>query len=165
MSSKDKVKVKEFNTIVDTCSDKLYRFALKITKDESSAHDVVQESFERMWVRRDDVEVEKAKAFLFKVAYNLMMDRKRKEKRESLVEDVPEVGSDDQYSDLKEVLHRALNTLPKHYKSVILLRDYEGYSYKEIGEITKMSEAQVKVTIYRARVQLKEYIGSVNVLI
>lgn len=159
------MKVKDFNTIVDSSSDKLYRFALKITRDESTAQDIVQESFERLWIRKDDVETEKAKAFLFKVAYNLMMDKKRKEKRESLVEDVPEHGTNEQYSDLKEILHKALNTLPEHYKSVILLRDYEGYSYKEIGEISGMSEAQVKITIYRARVSLKEYIGSVNAII
>ena len=42
---------------------------------------------------------------------------------------------------------------------MILLRDYEGYDYKEIGEITGLSESQVKVYIYRGRVALKEFIG------
>jgi RNA polymerase sigma-70 factor (ECF subfamily) len=45
------------------------------------------------------------------------------------------------------------------------LRDYEGYSYEEIGEITGLNESQVKVYIYRARLALKQYIGSLeNVL-
>ena len=46
-----------------------------------------------------------------------------------------------------------------------MLRDYEGYSYKEIGEITGLSEAQVKVYIFRARVFLKNYIGSMDAVI
>jgi RNA polymerase sigma-70 factor (ECF subfamily) len=40
-----------------------------------------------------------------------------------------------------------------------MLRDYEGYSYEEIGEITALNPSQVKVYIYRARLALKEYIG------
>jgi RNA polymerase sigma-70 factor (ECF subfamily) len=63
---------------------------------------------------------------------------------------------------LKEVLRDALDKLPEIQKSVIMLRDYEGYDYKEIGEITNLSESQVKVYIYRGRVALKEYIGSLS---
>ena len=58
------------------------------------------------------------------------------------------------------MLDFALQQLPDIQKSVILLRDYEGYSYKEIGDITNLSEAQVKVYIYRARLFLKKYIVS-----
>jgi RNA polymerase sigma-70 factor (ECF subfamily) len=45
---------------------------------------------------------------------------------------------------------------------VVLLRDYEGYNYQEIGELTNLSESQVKVYIYRARLFLKKYIGSIE---
>ena len=44
-------------------------------------------------------------------------------------------------------------------RSVVMLRDYEGYDYSEIGEICKLSESQVKAYIFRARKQLKEYFG------
>jgi len=64
------------------------------------------------------------------------------------------------YNDLKEVLEEALTRLPDIQRSVVLLRDYEGYSYEEIGEITGLNEAQVKVYIYRARVGLKKYLVS-----
>jgi DNA-directed RNA polymerase specialized sigma24 family protein len=43
-----------------------------------------------------------------------------------------------------------------------MLRDFEGYTYEEIGEITGLNESQVKVYIYRARLALKEYIGSIE---
>ena len=69
------------------------------------------------------------------------------------------------YSDLKEVLNEAVDRLPEIQRSVVLLRDYEGYSYEEIGRITGLNESQVKVYIYRARVALKNYIGSLDVVI
>jgi len=50
-------------------------------------------------------------------------------------------------------------------KSAVLLRDYEGYSYKEIGEVMGLSEAQVKINIYRGRLSLKNYIGTIETVI
>ena len=64
-----------------------------------------------------------------------------------------------------EVLNEAIKQLPEIQRSVILLRDYEGYSYKEIGEIVELNESQVKVYIYRARVFLKNYIGSMDMVV
>ena len=70
-----------------------------------------------------------------------------------------------QYSDLNEILHEALERLPEYQKTPVMLRDYEGYSYKEIGEITGLSEAQVKINIYRGRIALKNYIGRIETVI
>ena len=69
------------------------------------------------------------------------------------------------YSDLKEILDEAIETLPEIQKSVILLRDYEGYSYKEIGDIVELTESQVKVYIFRGRLALKKYIGSMEMVL
>ena len=66
---------------------------------------------------------------------------------------------------MKEILNEALEKLPKDQKSVILLRDYEGYAYDEISEITGLSESQVKVYIYRARVFLKNYIKNPELVV
>ena len=66
------------------------------------------------------------------------------------------------YTDLNEILHEALERLPEQQKTAVMLRDYEGYSYKEIGEITGLSEAQVKINIYRGRLALKNYIGKIE---
>jgi RNA polymerase sigma-70 factor (ECF subfamily) len=64
-----------------------------------------------------------------------------------------------------EKLEKGLSRLPAVQRSVVMLRDYEGYSYKEIAGMTQLSEAQVKVYIYRARVFLKEFVGSVEALV
>jgi RNA polymerase sigma-70 factor (ECF subfamily) len=67
--------------------------------------------------------------------------------------------------DLKEVLDAALATLPAIQRSVVLLRDLEGYSYEEIAELTGLNLPQVKVYIYRGRTALKDYIGQLDLVL
>ncbi len=152
----------EYNKCVDEHADGLYRFILKNIKDEEEARDVVQDAFEKMWRNKENVEGTKAKSYLFTTGYHTMIDRIRKQKHVSSYTEVNEESlfHNGQYTDLKEILNSAINLLPDTQKAVILLRDYEGYSYEEIGKITGLNESQVKVYIYRARLFLKEYIGS-----
>ncbi|MDP2337794.1 MAG: RNA polymerase sigma factor, partial [Bacteroidota bacterium] len=114
-----------------------------------------------------NVNAEKVKSYLFTTAYHTMIDVLRKDKRQAYLEDyqISENSHNDQYSDLAEILNEAVKQLPDIQRTVILLRDYEGYSYKEIGDITTLSEAQVKVYIYRARVFLKSYIGKMDLVV
>ena len=153
---------REYNDCVDRHADGVYRFILKNIKDEQDAQDVVQDAFERLWVNRKKLNAGKAKSYLFTTAYHTMIDHIRKAKHEGSIEDMRETASNtyNDYSDLKEILDEALSKLNEVQRSVILLRDYEGYSYQEIGEITGLNESQVKVYIYRARVFLKNYIVS-----
>ena len=60
---------------------------------------------------------------------------------------------------LKRELEMALQQLTPLQKSLILLKDYEGYSYEEIGKITALNPNQVKVYLHRARLQLREFVG------
>lgn len=154
----------EYNECVDSHADGLYRFILKNMKDEEEARDIVQDSFEKMWMKHDDVEASKAKSYLFTTGYHTMIDRIRKLKKLSDMTEVNEVSlfHTEQYSDVKQIVNNAVNMLPEKQKAVITLRDYEGYSYDEIGEITGLNVSQVKVYIYRARLFIKEYIGSIE---
>ncbi|MDR3247050.1 MAG: RNA polymerase sigma factor [Prevotellaceae bacterium] len=156
----------EYNKCVDKYADGLYRFALKIMNEMDMAKDIVQETFEKMWVSRKTVEVSKAKSYLFTVAYHSMIDKKRQIKLfDKYVNETFDDVHNEQYSDLNELLHRAAERLPDIQKSVLLLRDYEGYSYEEIENITGLSLSQVKVYIHRARLQMKQYIGSMDAVI
>jgi RNA polymerase sigma-70 factor (ECF subfamily) len=150
----------EYNKAVDLYSDNLYRFVLKSCRNEEMAQDVVQDSFEKLWMKLDSVEGTKVKSYLFTTGYHTMLDAIKKEKRMVEMEGSNELSHkhSEQYSDLSEVLQVALNRLPEIQRSVILLRDYEGYSYEEIGEVTNLNESQVKVYIYRARLSLKNYL-------
>ena len=159
--------VKEYNQSVDLYSDNVFRFILKNIKDEERARDIVQDSYEKLWRNAENVNADKVKSYLFTTAYHTMIDVLRKDKRQTYMEDyrIPEDTHNEQYSDLAEILNVAVKQLPDIQRTVILLRDYEGYSYKEIGEVTSLSEAQVKVYIYRARVFLKNYIGKMDLVV
>lgn len=155
--------VSEYNKTVELHSDGLYRFLLKNVKDSEKARDLVQETYTKLWLKVEEVSFEKSKSYLFTAGYHTMIDQMRREKRhvDYTVNEMKTgmTSSNRQYSDLSEVLNEALDRLPEIQKSVILLRDYEGYSYEEIEKITGLNESQVKVYIYRGRVALKEYIG------
>jgi len=76
------VTISDYNRCVDRYSDNLYRFILKNIRDEGKAQDVVQDTFEKMWVKRENIAAEKARSYLFTAGYHTMIDRIRKEKRE-----------------------------------------------------------------------------------
>ncbi len=156
--------VSEYNKCVDNFSDGVYRFILHNIRDKDDAKDIVQDTFEKLWMTYTNVNFEKAKSYIFTTAYRTMVDKIRRAKKSEKMEDshLNTLTDNRHYSDVKQVLNEALTKLPEMQKSVILLRDYEGYSYQEIGEITNLNESQVKVYIYRARTFLKEYIGSVE---
>ena len=157
--------VSDYDRCVGRYSDNLYRFALKSLRDSDLAKDIVQESFLRLWENRAAVIAGKEKSYLFTVAYRLIVDQVRFGKRyagdETLLGNRLSSG-EKSYSDLSEVVQRYLDRLPARQKLLIMLRDYEGYSYREIAEMTSLSEAQVKVYIFRARVALKKSIGDIN---
>ncbi len=158
--------VKEYNSCVEMHADGVYRFILKNIRDEDKAQDVVQESFTRMWERVDEITYEKSKSYLFTTAYHTMIDMVRKEQRQTSLQRGYEntLRTENEYSDLGEILDEAVEKLPEIQRSVLLLRDYEGYSYKEIGDITGLNESQVKVYIFRARMTLKEYLVSMDMV-
>jgi RNA polymerase sigma-70 factor (ECF subfamily) len=151
---------KEYNLSVDLFADRLYRFIVKNLKHEEDAKDIVQNTFEILWTRRREVIFEKARAYLFTVGYRNMIDHLRKSRRMSLVDDFAEDtgGGQQEPRDLKAVLLQALDRLSGVQRSLVLLKDYEGYSYAEIAQITDLSESQVKVYLHRARLKMRAYL-------
>lgn len=151
---------REYNNCVRTYADGVYRFILKNLKLKHDAEDIVQSAFAALWEQRATVVAETAKSLLFTIAYRKMIDWIRKNKRMAFVDsvDVYETRSIHQQPDLKGILNKALDQLDETKKALVLLKDYEGYSYGEIGTITGLNESQVKVYLHRARLQLRDYI-------
>jgi len=157
--------IQDYNACVNLYSDGIFRFIVKNMRDEFEAENIVQNTFEKLWVRIEKVEMETAKAYLFKIAYNNMIDVIRKNKRHTDLESVGNVASESyEYDNLIEYVNKAVNELPEKQKSALTLRDYEGHDYRSIGEITGMSESQVKVNIFRARKYIKEYINKLELM-
>lgn len=155
---------KEYNDCVNLYADNVYRFIVKNLRHEEDARDVVQTAFEKLWRAREEVDNSKCKSYLFTVAYNGMIDHLRKIKRVYLKEEFKEEARvlNRQHNNTKEILERALARLSETQRSLVLLKDYEGYSYEEIGKIMNLSESQVKVYLHRARLQLKDYLVKVE---
>jgi RNA polymerase sigma factor (sigma-70 family) len=155
---------KEYNECVNLYADNVYRFIVKNLRHEEDARDVVQTAFEKLWRNREDVDGNKSKSYLFTVAYNSMIDHLRKIKRIQLKDDFKEDSRiyHKETNNLKAILEVALGKLSETQRSLVMLKDYEGYSYEEIGKIMNLSESQVKVYLHRARLQLKEYIVKVE---
>jgi RNA polymerase sigma factor (sigma-70 family) len=151
---------KEYNDCVKNYADNVYRFILKNLRHEDDAKDVVQTAFEKLWRNRSEVQAEKSKSYLFTVAYHQMIDHIRKTKRVSFKEDFAEDAGivDKHMGNIKRELDLALLRLNDLQRSLVLLKDYEGYTYEEIGKITSLNESQVKVYLHRARLQLKNYL-------
>jgi len=135
----------------------VYRFIVKNIRNKEDARDIVQTAFEKLWINREKVEMLKAKSYLFTVAYHQMIDQIRKKKNVVMTDTFDENAnaSSQGNQELKQILLHAINNLNPTQKCLILLKDYEGYSYQEIGEIMQLSESQVKVYLHRARLILK----------
>jgi RNA polymerase sigma factor (sigma-70 family) len=157
---------KEYNKAVEEFADNIYRFVLKHIKNKMLADDVVQETFAKVWEKHETVEAEKVKSYLFTTAYHCMIDVIKKESRSSSIDgyDKAAANNDAIQFDIKDILNKALDTLPEIQKTVIVLRDYEGYAYDEIAEITGLNESQVKVYIFRGRQTLKNYLKAIELV-
>lgn len=154
----------EFNKCVDENADSVFRFIMKSIKEAAQAEDITQAAFEKLWRKHKSVNAEKARSYLFTTAYHTMIDHFRINKRIVHTADFdPESKiSQSLYTGAKDVINQALSKLPQQQQTVLLLRDYEGYSYDEIADISGLNIVQVKVYIYRARKSLQRYLISIN---
>ena len=153
------MKRQEFNDVVDIHSGNLFRFAVNFLRCSDDAQYIVQDVFEKLWVNREKVEMEKAKSWLFTCTHNAMLNFVKKRSRIDYKEtnQLPEsANAFDASFESKQVVDLAVSILPPIQKSIILMRDLEGYSYDEIGELLNLSPSQVKVYLFRARMKIKK---------
>jgi RNA polymerase sigma factor (sigma-70 family) len=155
----------EYNNAIREYSRNLLRFVAKSLKDEKAAEDIVQDCFLKLWEHRNNVDARKLKSWLFTTAHHHLINylkRASKFTSEEFAEiSIPAVSD----FDIRELIDKALDQLPQTQKSIILLRDLEGYSYEEIADIMQLSDAQVKVYLFRGRQKIKELLKSVHTII
>lgn len=151
---------RQYNECVDLHADHVFRFIVKNLRHEEDSRDIVQTSFEKLWVNRDRIDPERSKSYLFTIAYHQMIDHIRKNKKVELREPAlhNHPVTHQPQAQMQQILHEALQRLSDTQRSLVLLKDYEGYSYEEIAEITSLNLSQVKVYLHRARIQLKNWL-------
>lgn len=156
---------KEYNRAVEEYSDSLYGYALKFLRNSEDANDAVQDSFEKLWKNRRKVDYDKVKSWLFTTAHNAMVNWLNKNNRLQPVQekDLKSTYVDTDFEN-RELIDQILLELPPIQRSIVLLRDLEGYSYQEIGAMLDLNDSQVKVYLFRARKKLKKHLIRLDVL-
>lgn len=157
---------KEYNISVKEYSGRLYGYAIKWLRNEHDANDLVQDVYGKLWQFRKKVSNDKVKSWLFTAMHNALVNFTKK-KKALFIEDVTytEPLARNHDYDLEDLIEKSLSSLPKVQRSIIILRDQEGYNYAEIGEILELKESQVKVYLFRARQKVKNQLKDLTVLV
>lgn len=148
--------------------NRVFWFVVKSIGDTDAAKDIVQDCYLKLWQEGNKVDEDKVKAWLFAVAHNSMINYLKKKNRSVSLElpSHPEPWVAEKMDfDVKEIISKRLEALPYIQKSVILLRDLEGYDYKEISTILNLSMEQVKVYLFRGRQKMKNLIKDLKVVL
>jgi RNA polymerase sigma factor (sigma-70 family) len=156
----------QFNDIAKEYGPRLYRFAFKMLCDSASAKDMTQDALMKLWENRDNVNFSKVKSWLFTTTYRLCLKRIEESRKYTLEDCMPDSGVNElPPPDLKAIITESLNLLGDTQRSVLLLRDYEGYDYSEIAEIVGVTESQARLHLFRARQKIKAYLKDIEYVI
>jgi len=164
-----------FAYLFEQYSDKIYRLSISMLKNEAVAEGVVQDTFLRLIERLDQFEGRaNLGTWLYRIAYNLSVDRLRKREPDLVLEDEPEDGrlpapvylADWQQwpeqlltdAEVTAELDKAIAALPEKFRVVFVLREIEGLSTHATAKITGLSSSATKVRLHRARLFLREHL-------
>jgi RNA polymerase sigma-70 factor (ECF subfamily) len=154
-----------FETLFHRYKNQIYDFSYKMLGDRESAGDVTQEVFLKLFKNQNNpVEINNLKNWFFILTRNLCLNRIRDTKNEISLESIAEEKlAEDEISNFKVLkLRKAMNLLEPDLKESLILREYQGFSYKEISEILGLSISAVKSLLFRARSKLKEFFEKTN---
>ena len=167
-----------FRFLVNQHRNLVWHMVLRLVRQQEDAEDICQEVFIRVYKSLSKYRGDsKLSTWVGAIAYNTCLDHVRKKGKELVVhtDQLVEFSAKElsphtpqevfQRDEVKSIVHGLVEKLPLHYRTVITLFYLEEFSLQEIGEITGLNESQVKVYIYRARVFLKSYIGSLEAVI
>lgn len=150
--------------------NELYRTANRLTLNSSDAEDLVQETFMQAWKSFERYEVgTNCRAWLYKILFNKFDHYRRKKYTQAkYIQEADEFVFDNAMYSAPIPAHltdtqiiTALNKLPEHYRSVILLADVHEFDYKEVAQILDIPIGTVMSRLNRARTQLKKSLAKV----
>lgn len=161
-----------FEELVSRYQAKAYNLAMRFVRSQQDAEEVLQDVFTTLYRKADSFQGKSAfSSWLYRIVVNCayMKIRKRKQEQAVAVEDLttlPHTPSNSEYrersdfaamnGELRESLERAISELPEQYRAVFVLRDVDGLSNQEVGEILELSLPAVKSRLHRSRIMLRE---------
>ena len=162
-----------FNLIFDQWKDKIHRFAYRFLMDSDDANEITQKTFIKAYQKMDTLdEPGKFSPWIYRVANNLCLDelkradRRRVDKVADWSEHVGENQSPQknlETSELSEFLQKALMTLPDEQRVVVIMKQYEGFTFREISEILQQSENTIKSRMYYGLKSMRSTLTNWNI--
>jgi RNA polymerase sigma-70 factor (family 1) len=159
------MKSSEFKLLVMPYSSRLYRMAYRLMNSREEAEDIVQEVYVKLWGMRNDLEkYDSIEALCVRITRNLCLDqlRRRKVNHDAMKagrlkkENYPETPSESlEKKENADLLHTLIAALPEPQRSLVHLRHLEGKEYEEIAEMVNMNVNAIRVSISRARKQMR----------
>jgi RNA polymerase sigma-70 factor (ECF subfamily) len=168
-----------FAQVVELYADPLYNLALKLLGNRQEAEDALQETFLNAYKAIGGFEGRSSlNTWLYRIAYNTSLMQRRKKRAETVSIDEPLTLGDGQTvprqffdwcclperdllsEEALEKMDEAIQQLPDSLRVVFVLRDIEGLSTSETGEVLELSESAVKSRLHRARLFLREELST-----
>ena len=160
----------DFIVLMQQNQERVYRLAFHLLGDAEEAKDATQETFVKAWNKFDMLRWETSRAWLLKITVNLCLDWLRRRKfRGSFPEEESQDSPEYQLPDpnpgpleqclddeMQMKVREAISNLAPKYRAVVILRDLEGLSYREIAEMLSVKISKVKSNLFRGRRELKE---------
>ena len=163
----------EFLGLVEECKARIYQHALYLLGNQEDTEDITQETFIKAWKHRAKLRPKTVRSWLLKCAQNLCFNLLKRHKfqvsltegDDAELEALMDANTDHSSpspdeiivkQELKELVRCAISKLPPDMRVVIIMRELDGMSFKEIAKVTKQPEGTVKSTAFRARKKLRE---------
>lgn len=158
--------IKEFKINLLPLKNKLYRLSLGILSNRDDAQDAVQDIYIKIWKMQHKLNnLKNTEAFMMTVARNHCLDKLKSKRNRflSLNENIanssfPSPSISNEQADLIDKVKQVMQQLPEQQRTILHLRDIEGYEYEEIIEITGWDINYLRVNLSRGRKKIKETI-------
>jgi RNA polymerase sigma-70 factor (ECF subfamily) len=168
--------VAAFEPLVEKYRDRVWRLAFNVLRDREDAWDVTQEAFVRAWQALPSFRGQSAfYTWLFRIVVNVASDRARQRAARGRAFGTERVAEEDwertmvdesaapddeaRRAEERERITRALAALPEHQRTIIMLSDLEGLSYREIAEVLDIPMGTVMSRLHNARKRLRAVLG------
>ncbi|RAJ06786.1 RNA polymerase sigma-70 factor (ECF subfamily) [Chitinophaga skermanii] len=153
---------------------KLYRFAFRLLGNEEDAKDITQDALMKVWNQKERMgELNNLEAWCMRITRNLALDKlkSKKYRRSDDIDQAHEIPATREanpqqaaeQNDVMKKVHSVINNLPEKYRSLVQLRDIDGFSYQEIADILEITLDEVKVNLHRARKSVREQLQNMQV--
>lgn len=161
------INIDAFHKLYNTYYNSLFRFVNLYTKDQYTSQDIVQEVFLKLWDRRDSIRITHAKAYLFHMGRNAILNKLRNTKeRFYLLEKLPEIADCESESDVEymasdiliEIVHDAINGLPPKCRGIFIMNRHQKMTYKQIAVVKGISRKTVENQIGIALKKIRSYV-------